>query len=132
MGTEGSDCGRARAWVLVKAESGKALEAAEAIYALNNELQGTNNLVIRADVVTGPYDIIVAIDAESQGAVSEIVVAMIQGVAGVTETLTAVVGVHNPYPPHVADGYITDEEQEAGESRSGESHSVRRGDNPWG
>jgi DNA-binding Lrp family transcriptional regulator len=117
---------------LVKVESGKALQAAEAIYALNNELQETNNVLIRADVVTGPYDIMVAVDAESQRALSEIIIEMIQGIDGVTETLTAVVGAHYPWPPHIADAYITDEEQEAAPRGSGESHSVLRGDNPWG
>lgn len=102
---------RARAWVLVNAEPGQAKEAAVEIWDLN-PLEG-DNFVVRADIVTGPYDIVVPVDAESLETLTNVILDGIQQVPGVRETLTMLVGVHNPYPPHLGKGYVTEEEAAA-------------------
>jgi DNA-binding Lrp family transcriptional regulator len=118
---------RARAWVLINVEPGQAKEAAAGIWGLK-DLEG-NNFVVRADIVTGPYDIVVPVDAESMETLTSVILDRIQQVPGVRETLTIVVGVHNPYPPHLGKRYVTEEEAAATNPRI---EPGPLGNNPWG
>jgi len=68
------------AYILVQTEVGKAAEVAAAI----SEIDG----VTQAEDVTGPYDVIVRAQAENVDDLGRLVVAQIQGVDGITRTLT--------------------------------------------
>ena len=69
-----------QAYILVQTEVGKAAEVAVAI----GQIAG----VTQADDVTGPYDVIVRAESENVDELGRMVVAQIQGVAGITRTLT--------------------------------------------
>ena len=69
-----------QAYILVQTEVGKAAAVATAIA----EIDG----VTQADDVTGPYDVIVRAEAEDVDELGRLVVAQIQGVPGITRTLT--------------------------------------------
>lgn len=69
-----------QAYILVQTEVGKAAAVATAI----SEITG----VTQADDVTGPYDVIVRAEAENVDDLGRLVVAQIQGVPGITRTLT--------------------------------------------
>jgi DNA-binding Lrp family transcriptional regulator len=69
-----------QAYILVQTEVGKAAAVATAI----GEIDG----VTQADDVTGPYDVIVRAEAENVDDLGRLVVAQIQGVPGITRTLT--------------------------------------------
>ncbi len=68
------------AYVLIQTEVGKAAAVASEIAALPG--------VASAEDVTGPYDVIVRAEAESVDELGKLVVANLQGVAGITRTLT--------------------------------------------
>jgi DNA-binding Lrp family transcriptional regulator len=68
------------AYILVQTEVGRAAEVATAI----GQIAG----VMQADDVTGPYDVIVRAEADNVDLLGKLVVAQIQGVAGITRTLT--------------------------------------------
>ena len=69
-----------QAYILVQTEVGKAADVATAI----GQIDG----VTQADDVTGPYDVIVRAEAENVDELGRLVVAEIQGVPGITRTLT--------------------------------------------
>ncbi len=69
-----------QAYILVQTEVGKAAAVATEIA----ELTG----VIAAEDVTGPYDVIVRAEADSVDELGQLVVARVQGVSGITRTLT--------------------------------------------
>jgi DNA-binding Lrp family transcriptional regulator len=69
-----------QAYILIQTEVGKAAAVAEAI--------GTLDGVAQAEDVTGPYDVIVRAEAQSVDELGKLVVARIQGVDGITRTLT--------------------------------------------
>jgi DNA-binding Lrp family transcriptional regulator len=71
------------AYVLVQAEVGKAAGVAEMV----RELAG----VTSADDVTGPYDVIVRIEAPTLDDLGKQVVSQIQAVDGISRTFTCVV-----------------------------------------
>ncbi|MEO6881642.1 MAG: Lrp/AsnC ligand binding domain-containing protein [Mycobacteriaceae bacterium] len=68
------------AYILVQTEVGKAAAVASAI----GEIPG----VASSEDVTGPYDVIVRAQAGSVDELGQLVVARVQGVAGITRTLT--------------------------------------------
>lgn len=68
------------AYVLIQTEVGKAAAVAAEIATLPG--------VASAEDVTGPYDVIVRAEAESVDELGKLVVAKLQGVAGITRTLT--------------------------------------------
>ncbi len=78
--------------------------------------------------MAGPYDIVVALDAESHEVLTERAVNRIQRLDGVRETLTLVVGKHYPWPPHLAAGYVSEAEAKA--SNPLEAGPLRH--NAWG
>jgi DNA-binding Lrp family transcriptional regulator len=68
------------AYILVQTELGKAAEVATAVA----DLPG----VIAADDVTGPYDVIIKATASDIDALGRMVASRLQGVDGITRTLT--------------------------------------------
>jgi DNA-binding Lrp family transcriptional regulator len=70
-------------YVLIQTEVGKAAGVAESV----RELQG----VTSADDVTGPYDVIVRIEAPTLDDLGKQVVSQIQAVDGISRTFTCLV-----------------------------------------
>ena len=68
------------AYILIQTEVGKAAVVAAKIA----DIAG----VTTAEDVTGPYDVIVRAEAETVDLLGQLVVARIQGVEGITRTLT--------------------------------------------
>ena len=68
------------AYVLIQAEVGRAADVADAV----GKIPG----VRFADVVTGPYDVIVRAEAAEIDGLGKLIVAKVQAVVGVTRTLT--------------------------------------------
>jgi DNA-binding Lrp family transcriptional regulator len=68
------------AFVLIQARVGLASQVVQAVSAI----QGVRS----ADILTGPYDAVASIEAESMDALGRLVVSKIQAVEGVTRTLT--------------------------------------------
>ena len=69
-----------RAYVLIQTEVGQGGQVARAVA----EIQVSGSTV----PVAGPYDVIAIIEAASMDALGKMVVSRIQGVKGVTRTLT--------------------------------------------
>ena len=69
-----------QAYILVQTEVGKAAAVATEIAALDG--------VVSAEDVTGPYDVIVRAEASDVDELGRLVVARVQGVGGITRTLT--------------------------------------------
>jgi DNA-binding Lrp family transcriptional regulator len=69
-----------QAYILIQTEVGKAAAVAAAIANLAG--------VASAEDVTGPYDVIVRAEAHNVDELGKLVVASIQGVDGITRTLT--------------------------------------------
>jgi DNA-binding Lrp family transcriptional regulator len=85
------------AYILITAELGAAADVAAQVSALDS--------VHWAAVVTGPYDIIAGVRVSDNEVLGKLVLERIQTIAGVTETMTAVVssfhqvapkGIHGP------------------------------------
>jgi DNA-binding Lrp family transcriptional regulator len=68
------------AYILIQTEVGKAADVAREI----GDLDGVTN----AEDVTGPYDVIVRAGARNVDELGKLVVAKVQGVPGITRTLT--------------------------------------------
>jgi DNA-binding Lrp family transcriptional regulator len=68
------------AYILVQTEVGRAAAVAKEIGGIAG--------VLSAEDVTGPYDVIVRAAAESVDELGQLVVAKVQGVHGITRTLT--------------------------------------------
>jgi DNA-binding Lrp family transcriptional regulator len=68
------------AYVLIQAQVGRAAEVADAV----GKIPG----VRFADVVTGPYDVVVRAEAAEIDGLGKLIVANVQAVVGVTRTLT--------------------------------------------
>ena len=69
-----------QAYILIQTEVGKAAAVAAAVASLPG--------VASAEDVTGPYDVIVRAEAKTVDELGKLVVASIQGVDGITRTLT--------------------------------------------
>jgi len=68
------------AYVLMQTQVGDAESVSRAVALVDG--------VTQADIVTGPYDVIVRAEAENMDDLGKLVVARIQTVEGVTRTLT--------------------------------------------
>ena len=68
------------AYVLIQTDIGKAAHVAD-------ELNGIDG-VTQAEAVTGPYDVIVQVEAPSMNDLGRMVVRDIQQIAGITRTIT--------------------------------------------
>lgn len=69
-----------QAYILIQTEVGKAASVAKAVRGIPG--------VLEAEDVTGPYDVIVRAEAKNVDELGKLVVAKIQGVEGITRTLT--------------------------------------------
>ncbi len=69
-----------QAYILVQTEVGKAATVAAEISGIPG--------VVAAEDVTGPYDVIVRAEATDVDELGQLVVAQVQGVNGITRTLT--------------------------------------------
>jgi DNA-binding Lrp family transcriptional regulator len=69
-----------QAYILVQTEVGMADRVAEEVSAIEG--------VVRVDIVTGPYDVVVLTEAASADHLRTLVVSRVQRVAGITRTLT--------------------------------------------
>lgn len=69
-----------QAYILIQAEVGSASRVANNVRRIPG--------VVRADDVTGPYDVIVTAEAESIDDLGQLVVANVQSVPEITRTLT--------------------------------------------
>lgn len=69
-----------QAYILIQTEVGKARDVAATV----SDLPG----VVQVDAVTGPYDVIVLTEAKSVDELGSLVVSKVQGVPGITRTLT--------------------------------------------
>jgi DNA-binding Lrp family transcriptional regulator len=69
-----------QAYILIQTEVGKAAQVAKEV----RDIAG----VAEAEDVTGPYDVIVRAEAKNVDELGKLVVAKIQGVEGITRTLT--------------------------------------------
>ena len=68
------------AYILIQTEVGRAAQVAKAVAKIKG--------VKSAEDVTGPYDVIVRAEARTVDDLGKLVVAKIQGVEGITRTLT--------------------------------------------
>ncbi|MEW6201848.1 MAG: Lrp/AsnC ligand binding domain-containing protein [bacterium] len=68
------------AYILVKTQAGKAGQAVKSLRKIKN--------VVRADSVTGPYDIIAYAQADNINTLGKMIVSKIQTIPGVVETMT--------------------------------------------
>ena len=71
------------AYILIQTEVGRAASVAATVCAMPG--------VTSAEDVIGPYDVIVRAEAGSVDELGKLVVARVQGVAGITRTLTCTV-----------------------------------------
>jgi DNA-binding Lrp family transcriptional regulator len=71
-----------KAYVLIKAHIGKTKGVVEAIRRLKG--------VVSINAVTGPYDAIAVIQAETLNEVGDLVVSMVHPVAGISRTVTCI------------------------------------------
>lgn len=69
-----------QAYILIQTEVGKARDVAATV----SDLPG----VVQVDAVTGPYDVIVLTEAKTVDELGSLVVSKVQGVPGITRTLT--------------------------------------------
>ena len=68
------------AYILIQTDVGRAADVATAAAGIEG--------VIAADDVTGPYDVIVRVQADHVDALGRMVVAQLQTIPGITRTLT--------------------------------------------
>ncbi len=71
------------AYILIQTEVGRSRSVSDAVAMIEG--------VTQTDEVTGPYDIIVRIEAASVEALGKLVIAKVQDVPGITRTLTCTV-----------------------------------------
>lgn len=75
-----------QAYILIQTEAGRSRSVSDAVALIDG--------VSHTDEVTGPYDIIVRVAADSVEALGKLVIARVQEVPGITRTLTCTV-VHS-------------------------------------
>ena len=72
-----------QAYILVQTDVGKAASVAQAIAAIEG--------VVLAEDVTGPYDVIARVEADTVDDLGRLVISKIQDTDGITRTLTCTV-----------------------------------------
>jgi DNA-binding Lrp family transcriptional regulator len=72
-----------RAYVLISATAGKALEVV-------SKLQGQEG-VVHADAITGEYDVIAQVEASDIAGIGKLIVEKVQAADGVFKTITCLV-----------------------------------------
>jgi DNA-binding Lrp family transcriptional regulator len=68
------------AYILIQTEVGKAAQVARGVAVIKG--------VQQAEDVTGPYDVIVRVEARNLDELGKLVVARVQAIDGITRTLT--------------------------------------------
>ena len=68
------------AYVLIQTEVGKAAQVADEVAKIDG--------VTNADIVTGPYDVIMRASANSMDELGKVIVSRVQLIDGITRTLT--------------------------------------------
>jgi hypothetical protein len=133
MGIKETGNGRARAWILIQTESPEV--AAHQLYEALSHEGGDSFVLVRADVVDYHYNVVVPVDAENWDVLQDLFCS-IQRLTGARESAILRVVEHVPYPPHSADGYITEEEAGAStDPKQVEKIGRQRNSpafNPWG
>jgi DNA-binding Lrp family transcriptional regulator len=71
------------AYIFVETTTGKAREVNAAVAQIPG--------VVRCNTITGPYDVIAVVEAESLGQLGDFVVSKIQATPGVLRTMTNIV-----------------------------------------
>jgi DNA-binding Lrp family transcriptional regulator len=69
-----------QAYILIQTEVGKAAQVASEVRQISG--------VAEAEDVTGPYDVIIRAEANDVDELGKLVVARVQGIDGITRTLT--------------------------------------------
>ena len=69
-----------QAYILIQSEVGKSSTVADAVSAIPG--------VTAAQEVTGPYDVIAQVQADTVADLGQLVIAKIQDITGITRTLT--------------------------------------------
>ena len=69
-----------RAFILIETDVGKTREVVTALEGLDGITSG--------DVVTGPYDIIAVMEAETLGSIGDIVTGKVHTIGGIQRTVT--------------------------------------------
>ncbi len=72
-----------QAFILIQTEVGKSAVVAETVRGVRG--------VTSAEDVTGPYDVIARVEADTVDELGRLVIAKVQDVAGITRTLTCTV-----------------------------------------
>ena len=72
-----------QAYILIQSEVGKSSQVSESVGAIDG--------VVKAEEVTGPYDVIARVEAENFNELGQLVIAKIQDIQGITRTLTCTV-----------------------------------------
>ena len=102
-----------RAWLLIKVSADSKTELAHQIFDLNNTLIKKYNKekvhIVRADIVCGPYDLVVPIYTEHLSELEKIK-EHIRNLPGVSELDTALVVEHVPFQTWDTKGYLTYQE----------------------
>ena len=70
----------ATAYILIQTEVGKAQQVSEDVRSIDGVEEASN--------VTGPYDVVVKVEATDMDALGRLVVSQIQMLRGITRTLT--------------------------------------------
>lgn len=118
-----------RAWILVETNSDTVDAVASGIYALNASLDDKKKQFVRSDTVDGPYQIVVPIFAPDDTGLNDLQ-DMIYKKYGVSSIMLKVKkNTHTPDPPHTAEGYVTEEENNKVENPGGKGTT---GWNTWG
>ncbi|GMA19184.1 Lrp/AsnC ligand binding domain-containing protein [Arsenicicoccus piscis] len=72
-----------QAYILIQSEVGKSSHVAREVGAIDG--------VVKAEEVTGPYDVIARVEQENVTELGQLVIAKIQDIGGITRTLTCTV-----------------------------------------
>ena len=106
---------RVRAWIFGRVEPYKLKE----LYNEKKikELSGDKFVVVRTDIVEhDDYNVIIPVDAEDKAGLDEAVgVITEQLLVRIVSTVQVVEKGHIPWPPHNANGFITEQEHEHGD-----------------
>ncbi|MEA3377506.1 MAG: hypothetical protein U9R72_15060 [Chloroflexota bacterium] len=129
--------GRVRAWLLARADDPEA--AATKLYEALQYEGGDDYVMVRVDVVDYPHNIVIPLDATSEEAFRE-ALDRIESLRILQEISILRVVMHFPYPPHIANGYISHAELAAqheqgvdiGEYIKAGRQGASPGHNAWG
>ncbi len=100
-----------RAWLMIKVGDVKKVKIAENIFALNERFRDFPKIhIVRADVVSGPYDIVVPVYTEYLSELEELKEIIKSLLPKDSEMDTALVIQHVPFQTWNTKGYVTYQE----------------------